>query len=265
LLAGIVVAKEDETGPLRPERRQWNQPRSANAESPPVKKAKKVEFGSPVRLLLARSPFSPDHHHLLIFSTADFHQSISKLPQTQETCPRLTLCISVPLETMPVQTQTRTQPAPTSDPFSDPNPIRLVAPKVSSKRDTAVDNHREPTSTRAQDPHRSKPTRSQTQQPIGSAGDLSILLRVQCSFFLSSPTVATAAHRFPLLVVLYPKTLPQRRPSQKKPRTPSAQARRSPHTQTLSIASIFQALARVSTVFTSLDNSTHPMTNVISP
>lgn len=72
---------------------------------------------------------------------------------------------------MPVQTRTRNQPAPAPDPFSDPNAIRLVPPlppKVPSKRDTAMDNHREPTNTRSLDPHRAKPIRSQTQQAAGN-------------------------------------------------------------------------------------------------
>ncbi|KAF9786995.1 Pal1 cell morphology protein-domain-containing protein [Thelephora terrestris] len=69
---------------------------------------------------------------------------------------------------MPVQTQTRNQPVPTSDPFGDQNPIRLISPKTSSKRDAALDNHRETTNTRGQDPHRTKPIRSQTQQNVGN-------------------------------------------------------------------------------------------------
>ena len=71
---------------------------------------------------------------------------------------------------MPVQTQTRSQAVP-SDPFGDQNPIRLVSPhsqKLPSKRDVATDNNREATNNRGQDPRRTKPIRSQTQQSVGS-------------------------------------------------------------------------------------------------
>ncbi|KAF9654311.1 hypothetical protein BDM02DRAFT_3182123 [Thelephora ganbajun] len=72
---------------------------------------------------------------------------------------------------MPVQTQSRNKSGTTSDPFSDPNAIRLVPPpppKVPSKRDTAMENQREVTNARSQDPYRSKPIRSQTQQSVGN-------------------------------------------------------------------------------------------------
>ena len=71
---------------------------------------------------------------------------------------------------MPVQTRSRNQPVTTSDPFGDPNGIRSVPPlppKVPSKRDIGMDNQKEPANTRSQDPPRSKPVRSQTQQHVG--------------------------------------------------------------------------------------------------
>jgi len=71
---------------------------------------------------------------------------------------------------MPVQTRSRNQPVTTSDPFGDPNVIRLappLPPKVPSKRDIGMDSQKEPANTRTQEPHRSKPVRSQTQQNIG--------------------------------------------------------------------------------------------------
>ena len=146
---------------------------------------------------------------------------------------------------MPVQTQTRNQPAPTSDPFSE-NSIKLVSPppKVPSKRDVTTDGHRE---TRSQDAHRAKPIRSQTHQNVGSVHHF--FVRSSCSVLTVSTTsiVAMVAHKF-LPVAPYPRTLHQRRLSQKNP-SPSAQARRAPPMQTLSIASILQALVRVCTYF----------------
>ena len=84
---------------------------------------------------------------------------------------------------MPVQTQTRSQPVPANDPFGDQNPVRLVSTKVHTKRDTAADNHRETATPRGQDPHRAKPIRSQTQQPVGSVDHFN-LPRYEYSFFL---------------------------------------------------------------------------------
>ena len=72
---------------------------------------------------------------------------------------------------MPVQTRSRNQPVTASDPFGDPNAIRLnppLPPKVPPKRATGMDNQRETANTRNQDPHRAKPIRSQTQQNVRS-------------------------------------------------------------------------------------------------
>ena len=149
---------------------------------------------------------------------------------------------------MPVQTQTRSQPPP--DPFSDPNPIRLVTSKVSPKRDTAMDNSRE---SPAQDQYRTKPIRSQTQQTVGSVDHTHILRRARYSLFLLFPSILAVVPK-PLLAALYLRTLPQHHLSQKKPIPPSA--RRNPPTQTLSIVLIFQVLVRVRT--STLDCSTAP-------
>jgi len=72
---------------------------------------------------------------------------------------------------MPVQTKSRNKSGPTSDPFDDPNAIRVVPslpPKVPSKRDVGPDTQRDAANTRNQDPQRARPIRSQTQQNVGS-------------------------------------------------------------------------------------------------
>ena len=146
---------------------------------------------------------------------------------------------------MPVQTQSRNQPVPTSDPFGDPNAIRVVPPlppKVPPKRKTGMDNQKEAANTRNQDLHRAKPIRSQTQQNVGSVDHFSILRCDEYSLSLP-PTLAMAVPKS-LPVALCLKTPLQYHLSQKNP-SPSAQARRAPPMRTLSIASIFQALAPV--------------------
>lgn len=148
---------------------------------------------------------------------------------------------------MPVQTQTRNQPIPSSDPFGDPNAVRLVPPpppKVSSKRDAPTDGHRDATNTRGQDPHRTKPIRSQTHQNVGSVDHFCVRSSRSVLTISTTFAVGTVAPRF-LPVAPYPRTLRQRHLSQKNPSLPSAQARRAPPMRTLSIASIFQALAQV--------------------
>lgn len=143
---------------------------------------------------------------------------------------------------MPVQTQSRNQPKTTPDPFSDPNAIRLLPPpppKVPSKREPAMDDQREATDPRSQGTHRAKPIRSQTQQAVRSVDHLRLL-----RFDLPSLILATAVPKSLLLVAPYLKTPPQCHPSRKNPSLPS-EARRAPPMQTLSIASIFQALVLV--------------------
>lgn len=149
---------------------------------------------------------------------------------------------------MPVQTQSRNQPGTTPDPFSDPSAIRLVPPlppKVPSKRETGMDSQRETTNTRSQDPHRVKPIRSQTQQTVGSVDHLHLLRFDEYSLFLTSLIAAAAVPKSLLPVAPYLKTPRQYHPSRKNPSLPSAQARRAPLTQTLSIVSILQALVPV--------------------
>lgn len=144
---------------------------------------------------------------------------------------------------MPVQTQTRNQPIPTADPFGDPNAVRLVSPhppKVPSKRDTTTDGHREPSNTRTQDPHRTKPIRSQTHQNVRLVDHSRILWSHSVLIGSTFLIVAMVAPRL-LPVAPYPKTLRQHHLSQKNPSPQSARARRAPPMQTLSIASIFQA------------------------
>lgn len=148
-------------------------------------------------------------------------------------------------EIMPVQTQSRNQPVTTSDPFGDPNAIRLVPPvppKVPSKRDTGMDNQRELTNGRGQDPHRAKPIRSQTQQTVRSV-DHFLPRSFQRALIIFVPPLATVVPKFPLVAPCL-KTPPQYRQSQKNPSPPSV-ARRVPPMRTLSIASIFQALGLV--------------------
>jgi hypothetical protein len=241
-LGGRGESERGRTG--RPERRQRNQPRSANAESPPRR------FDS-ARRLLAWFPFFPRPPPTPYFSTAVFHQGINEPRQSQEILILLTSFISVASEIMPVQTQTRNQPAPTPDPFGDPNAVRLVPPlppKVSSKRDAAVDGHRETANSRSQDPHRAKPIRSQTHQNVGSVEHLCVRSSRSVLTITTSSIVAAVVLRL-LPAAPYPKTLRQRHLSQKNPSLPSAQARRAPPMRTLSIASILQALARVRTHF----------------
>jgi hypothetical protein len=145
---------------------------------------------------------------------------------------------------MPGQTQGRNRSGSTPDPFGDPNAVGLVPPlppKVPSKRDTGADA----TNPRKQDSHRAKPIRSQTQQNVGLVNHLCILRLDEYSWLLPSPTLATAVPKSLLPVAPYLKTLRQCHLSQKNPSRPSAQARRISPTQTLSIASIFQALVLV--------------------
>lgn len=164
------------------------------------------------------------------------------LPITRPAC--RTLSYQAAPEIMPVQTQSRNQPVTTSDPFGDPNAIRLVPPvppKVPSKRDTGMDNQRELTNARGQDPHRTKPIRSQTQQTVRSV-DHFLPRSFQRALIVFVHPLATVVPK-PPLVAPCPKIPPQYHLSQKN-QSPSV-ARRVPPMRTLSIASIFQALGLV--------------------
>lgn len=177
-LTFVDLDSRDERGQERKSRKRFGRSvgngisQDRRTPNPCHLKAKRVRFGSPVRLL-ARSPFPPDYHQLFIFLRRFFTRvRINNFRQNREIS-HLTSFIPGAPEIMPVQTQTRTQPAPSSDPFHDPNSIKLVSPpppKVPSKRDAATGGHRETTNTRSQDPHRAKPVRSQTHQNVGSVG-----------------------------------------------------------------------------------------------
>jgi len=121
-------------------------------------------------------PFVPSHSRLpppsttSLFSVADASPGYDlRFPESNG---RL---ISPPLISypgiMPVQTKSRNKSGPTSDPFDDPNAIRVVPPvppKVPSKRDVGADTQRDATNARNQEPQRARPIRSQTQQNVGS-------------------------------------------------------------------------------------------------
>ena len=145
--------------------------RVPSLENPP-----RVGLGSPAHLLTRSS--SPPASICSLFSAAGFSlgynfvfaQSNARFisPPSYQGTP----------ETMPVQTQSRNQPVSTSDPFDDPNAIRLVPslpPKASSKRDAGMDTQRDATNTRSQDPRRAKPNRSQTQQDVRSVALCALL------------------------------------------------------------------------------------------
>ena len=200
----------------------------------------RLSVSSPGRSLSPRPPSAP----FLFFLLRAFVTVQTSSPRTTRPAYR-TLSYQGTAEIMPVQTQSRNQPVTTSDPFGDPNAIRVVPPvppKVPSKRDTGMDNQRELTNARNQDPHRAKPIRSQTQQTVRSV-DSFLLCPFQQVLIISGHPLATVVPKS-LLVAPCLKTLPRCRLSQKSPSPPSV-ARRAPPMRTLSIASIFQALGLV--------------------
>ena len=164
------MTREVSAGILRPVRRQRNQPRSADAES-------RHGFGTGPRELVSARPSVSSHGRSFLQRPSTPTFPLRPLRQgINFTSPESAGWFVSPPSSgtpgmMPVQTKSRNQSGPTSDPFDDPNAIRVVPPpppKVPSKRDTGMDTKKDASNTRNQDSQRAKPIRSQTQQNVGS-------------------------------------------------------------------------------------------------